>query len=348
MAAGSRRLAGCMVAVAAALSACGGTAPASPAASSCAPGAPAGGASAGLLKLVASFSEIYQGELPVWVTKEARIFERHGLDVDLQYIASATGIAALVSGQTTISQGGGSEALSAAVAGADLVLLGNLIPVYPYVFEVSSEIKTVNDLKGKKVGVSSPGSQSDIATRLGLRKNGLDPDRDVTIVPVGSSQNRTAALKTGAIQGGLDQLPYSVILERAGLHPLFDLAALKLPTVNNGIVAQRSYVATHRDTVQRYIDSLVEGIARMKRDKPFAVGVLKKNLRVDDDRALSATYDNAVANLFPSLPYIRSEHLADAVEILSAKNPRVRDFDLNKIMDNSFVKCAADRGLAGS
>jgi len=344
----ARWVAGGVVAAATVLSACGAPAPASPISSSCAPSAAPGAASGGLIKLVASISEIYQGELPVWVTKEAKIFERHGLEVDLQYIASATGIAALVSGQTTFSQGGGSEALSAAVRGADLVLLGNLVPVYPYVFEVPNDIRTITDLKGKKVGVSAPGSQSDIATRLGLRRNGLDPDRDVTIVPVGSSQNRTAALKNGAIQGGLEQLPYSVVLERSGLHPLFNLAALKLPTVNNGIVAQRSYVQSHRDTVQRYIDALIEGIARMKKDKAFAVGVLKKYLKVDDDQALSATYDNAVTNLFPSLPYIRPEHMADAVEVLSAKNPKVRDFDVKKLLDNSFVKCAADRGLQGS
>ncbi len=341
-----RRLSGLFVVPAIALSACGGGAPATaPAASTC---SPAASAAAVLTKIVVSFSEIYQGELPVWVTKAASIFEKNGLDVDLQYIASAASIAALVSGQTQISQGGGSEALSANVSGADLVLIGNLVPVYPYVFEVTSDIKTLSDLKGKKVGVSNPGSASDIATRVGLRKQDLDPDKDVTIVPVGSSQNRTAALKSGAIQGGLDQLPYSLILEKAGLHQLFDLASLKLPTVNNGIAVQRSYMNAHREVVQRYIDSIVEGLTRMKMDKPFAISVLKKQLKLDDEQALSITYDYAVKNLFPSLPSVTKEQLADSVDVLSAKNPKVRDYDVTKMLDNSFVKCAADRGLAGS
>ena len=341
-----RRFAGLFAVPAIVLTACGGGAPATaPAGSSC---APATSGMAAPTKIIASFSEIYQGELPLWVTKEAKIFEKNALDVELQYFASATSIPALVSGQTQISQGGGSEALSANVGGADLVLIGNLIPVYPYVFEVSSDIKTLSDLKGKKVGVSQPGSASDIATRVGLRKQGLEPDKDVTIVPVGSSQNRTAALRTGAIQGGLDQLPYSLILEQqAGLHPLFDLASLKLPTVNNGIVVQRSYMNSHRDVVQRYIDSILEGIARMKTDRAFAVGVLKKNLKLDDEKALSLTYDNAVKNLFPSVPNVTKEQLADSVEVLSVKNPKVRDYDVSRMLDNSFIKCAADRGLAG-
>jgi NitT/TauT family transport system substrate-binding protein len=330
-----------------AVTGCGGVASPAPAASSCGP-APSASASASTVKIVASFSEIYQGELPLWVTKEARLFEKHGLEVELQYIASATSIAALVAGQTQISQGGGSEALSANIGGADLVLLGNLVPVYPYVFEVSADIKTISDLKGKKVGVSARGSQSDIATRVGLKKQGVDPDKDVTIVPVGSSQNRTAALKSGAIQGGLDQLPYSLILERTGIHPLFDLAKERLPTVNNGIVAQRAYVSAHRDVIQNYIDALVEGIARMKKDKVFAVGVLKKYLKLDDDQALSLTYDYGTKNLFPSVPTIKPEHLADSIQVLGEKNPKARDYDVTKMLDPSFVKCAEDRGLARS
>jgi NitT/TauT family transport system substrate-binding protein len=295
------------------------------------------------IKLTVAYSEIYEGELPVWVTMDAGLFAKHGLDVDLQYIASSTTVPALISGQTKVSQGGGSEALSAIAEGADLVVIGSLVPVYPYVFEAPLSIKTVSDLKGKKVGVSNPGSASDIATRIGLKREGLDPDKDLTIVAVGSSQNRTAALKNGSIQGGLDQLPYSLILERSGFHPLFDMVSLKLPTVNNGIVVRRSVLKSQRDAIQRYIDAIVEGIARMKKDKAFSIAVYKKYLKLDDDPALSATYDYAVANLFPSQPLVTPEQFADSVTVLSQKNSKVRDVDLNKVIDNSLVKSAVAR-----
>jgi NitT/TauT family transport system substrate-binding protein len=318
-----------------ALAGCSGSSSAAPQASS----AP--------VRLVVSYSEIYEGSWPLWLTADAGLFKKHGLDVELQYIASATSIAALTAGQTQVSQGGGSEALSATVGGADLVLIGNLVPVYPYVFEVPASIKSLNDLRGKKVGVSAAGSQSDIATRAGLARVGLSPDKDVTIVPVGSSQNRTAALQTGSIQGGLDQPPYSIILERSGFHPLFDLAALKLPTVNNGIVVQRSFLKDHKSAAQSYVDALIEGIARLKKDRAYAVAVLKKWLKMDDDPAANATYDFAVDSLFPSLPHIKPEHMADAVEVLSQKNPKVKDFDIKKMIDDSFVKSAADRHVGG-
>jgi ABC-type nitrate/sulfonate/bicarbonate transport system substrate-binding protein len=118
--------------------------------------------------------------------------------------------------------------------------------------------------------------------------------------------------------------------------------------VNNGIVAQRAYVAAHRDVIQNYIDALVEGIALMKKDKAFSVGVLKKYLKLDDDQALSLTYDYGTKNLFPSVPTIKPEHLADSIQVLSERNPKARDYDVTKMLDPSFVKCAEDRGLARS
>ena len=324
--------------------ACGGAAPATTGSA-----APSGGANAAataqptVTKLVVGYSEIYEGALPVWYAFEKGIFAKNFLDVDLQYTESSTGIAALVSNKTQIYQGGGSQTLSANVEGSDLVLIGNLVPTYPYVFMVGPDIKTIQDLKGKKVGVSNPGSTSDIATRVGLQKEGIVADKDVTIVAVGSSQNRTAALKNGSIQGGLDQPPSSFALEAAGFRVLFDMAKQKLPVVNNGIVVQRSYIASNRAVVQRYVDSIVQATAALRKDKAGAVTVYKKYLK-DTDEALAKTYDYAM-ELFPNLPYARADQMADSVRVLGANNDKVKSYDLSKMLDESFVKSAADRGL---
>lgn len=318
---------------------------ASPASASAPTASKPAAAAGALTKVTVGYSEVYEGALPLWYAQESGLFKKNGLEADLQFIASSTGIAALLSGQTQVFQGGGSQTLSANVGGAELLLIGNLVPVYPYVFEVSPEIKTLDDLRGKKVGVSSAGSTSDIATRVLLRKVGLDPDKDVQILAVGSSQNRTAALLNGSIQAGLDQPPGSLELEARGFRPLFDLAALKLPVVNNGIVVQRAFAASNRDTVQRYVDSIVESIAALRKDKPGAVDVLMKNLKIEDRKTAETTYDYAVT-LFPGAPTATAAHLGDSVDELSVKNPRVREYDLSRMLDESFVKSAVDRGLA--
>jgi NitT/TauT family transport system substrate-binding protein len=319
------------------------SASAKPAASGAASAKPAAASSG---KLQTSFSEIYEGQIPVWVTQDAGIFKQNGLDVDQTYIASSNVIAAVISGQVAIAQGGGSEALSAAASGADLEVIGNLVPVYPYILYVSKDINAVADLKGKKIGVSSHGSASDIATRVALKKVGLDPDKDVSIITVGSSTNRTAALQSGAIQGGMDQPPSAYDLEKQGLHPLFDMASLKAPTVNNGVIVQRSWLASHKDVAQKYIDSLVQGIARSKADRPFAAQTLAKYMKLDDKDAAKRSVDYADDNLFASTPTIKKEDFADAIDVLSETNAKVKGFDATKIIDNSLVESAVQRGLA--
>ena len=297
------------------------------------------------VKLVVGYSEIYEGELPVWAAFEAGIFKQNGLDVDLRYTASTTGVAALVSGEIQVFQGGGSESMSANLGGEDLVLVGDLVPVYPYVFMVQKEIQSIADLKGKKVGVSNPGSTSDIATRVGLAGVGLVPDKDVTIIAVGSSQNRTAALQSGQIQGGLDQPPFSYDLEALGLHSLFSMAEKKLPIVNNGVVVKRSYLNANRAVVQRYVDSLVQAIAKIKKDKAFSVGVYKKYLKIDDETKLGRTWEYATTELFPALPYPKVDQFNDIVPELAKRNEKAKTYDVSKMIDESFVKSAADRGL---
>ena len=296
-------------------------------------------------KMVVAYSEIYEGQLPVWAAFEAGYFKQNGLDVDLRYIPSTTAIQSLVANEVQVTQGGGSEAMAANLGGSDLVVIGNLVPVYPYVFMVQKDIQSLNDLRGKKVGVSNPGSVSDIATRVSLTAAGLVPDKDVTIVAVGSSQNRTAALQSGQIQGGLDQPPYSYDLEKLGLHSLFSMAEQKLGIVNNGMVVQRSYLNANRAVLQRYVDSIVQGLARVKKDKAFSVQVYKKYLKIDDEVALGRTWEYATTGLFPSLPYPKLDQWNDIVPELAKRNDKAKTYDVSKMLDDSFVKSAADRGL---
>ena len=217
--------------------------------SACAPAAPAAAptappTSAPVTAMSMGYSNIAGGELATYYALEKGAFTSRNLQVDGQLVAGgANTMAALLAGQLQVADAGGSEALSAVASGADLVIVATLAPVYPYVFEVIPDIKTTQDLIGKKIGVATLGGSADIATRVALRQAGLDPDKDVTIVATGSAQNRTAALASGAIQGGMvGGPPETLELESRGLHPLMDLAALKLPTANTSVIVQRAWL----------------------------------------------------------------------------------------------------------
>ena len=297
-------------------------------------------------KIVVTYGSVAADVLPTYVALEGGFFLRNGLDVDLQLISSSTAaVAALVSQKADFVQAGGSEAVSSAVGGADVVVTAITSPVYSYLLEAASEIKAPSDLKGKKVGISTAGSSSDVAVRVALRKIGLEPDRDVTVVAIGGVPQRVAAMQTGAIQATVANPPETTTLERAGFHPLLDLAGLKLPATNQTTITRRDVVATRPQVVQAFVDALVQSIAYMKKNKQFTVGVLKKYFKSEDDAAMGATVDFYVSEVLPPLPYPKADLFADAITVLAAKNDKVKTFDVNKILDPSFVQKAADRGL---
>jgi len=297
-------------------------------------------------KLVVSYSNVIGDELPLWCTKEGGFFEQNALDIgDLQNIASAQGVPAVISNNVQIAQVGGSEALSVNAEGGDLVVVAQLAGVYPFVLEVAAPIKTIADLKGKKVGVSSVGSSSDIATRAALKKMGLDPDKDVVIVAVGSAAQRTAAMLSGAIDAGVSQPPDSLAVEAKGFHVLYDLASQRLPSANTSVVVTRTFLNANRAVVQRYVDSLVQGIKKMKAERQFGIDVLKKYFKSTDDTAMAATYDFYAQLVTSTQPFPRPEMFADAQTILGAKSDKVKNYDVTKMLDTTFVQSAIDRGL---
>lgn len=318
-------------------------------AAGCAPAVPAGAPTASpvaLKHMTVAYSNISATVMPEWMAKEAGLFEKHGLDVDLQYIASATSVAAVVSGQMQLATVGLSEVLGAIAGGADLVVIATQVPAYTYVFEVAPGIQSMADLKGKSVGISRTGSSSDIATRVVLKKFGMDPDKDVQLVQTGSVSDRTAAMKSGAIQGAVAAPPETLAVERLGWHQLFDLAALGLPAVTLGLVVQRSYRDASSATLQAYVDAVVEGIARVRSDRPLASALLKKNLNIESAKDVDATYSYfSRPELMPTYPYPRPEQFTDTLAILGQSNERLAKLEVATLLDPSFIKSAEDRGV---
>ena len=299
-------------------------------------------------KVTAAYSNISADDWLPWYALEKGIFKENGLEVDLQSInGGAQTSAALLANQIQIGQFGGAEALSANAGGADLVVVANLAPVYPYKLYVQKGITSITGLKGKKVGVSNAGGSSDIATRAALKAAGLDPDKDVTIVAVGSHANRTAALLAGSIDAGVDDPPEDLELVKAGLTALVDLAGQKLPAANTGVIMQRTFLNANKDTVQAYVDSLTIARARMKADKAGAAAILGKYFKITDQAPLDNAYDFFMNEVTTAYLYPDVVQFKDAVEILGKGNPNIAKVDIAKMIDRTFMQSAQDRKLGG-
>lgn len=309
-----------------------------------APAASASPAPGGGTPLAVTYSSVSGDDLPVWIAYESGLFAQHGLDVSLKLVVGSTNMATLLSGETQIAQGGAGEIISAAASGADPVLVANIAPVYPFILEVAPGIQSADDLRGKTLGVSTVGASDYIATRIVLQKLGLDPDKDVTIVQVGISSARIAALSSGGIQASLIDRSLVPTAEAQGAHPLYDLAKEQIATVDTGVEVEGAWLNAHRDLMQRYVDAIVEAISREKNDEAYSVSILEQYYQSTDAAAMTDVYRAYMATV-PSLPYPAVDQFSDAATQLAVLDPRVANVALDGLVDRSFVESAATRGL---
>jgi len=180
-------------------------------------------ASAQLFKLKTSYSALTANMAAYWLAKETRLFEKHGLDVDVVLIESGTTtIQALVAGETQIAMGGGTVAVSSALAGADLISIASIESRLPYGLLAQKEIKTLEQLKGKKHAISRFGSIADLGSRLILQRFGLIPDKDITLLQIGGTSTRLAALSKRTVDSTILTPEFFLVAKKAGFTILVD------------------------------------------------------------------------------------------------------------------------------
>ena len=214
--------------------------------------APAGQAKP-LVKVVTGYGSTDGGGAVLGFAKETKLFEKHGLDVVL--VGMGTGsvsLRALIAKDLQISSLSGSGLVQAALQGADTVLIAAL--VNGFVFKVFSapEISSPAQLKGKKLGVSRYGATSDFAVRLALKKWGLNPERDVNILQIGTSQDTVRAMQTKMLDAGVTTGTSSLIARKAGFRELGDLADLGLDYPTSAIGTTKSYLQKNEATVKGF------------------------------------------------------------------------------------------------
>lgn len=297
------------------------------------------------VKLTVSVGAADPGYTPTYLAKLGGIFQRNSLDVNIQVIPGPQALAALVSGQIQIATAGAGETLSAAVAGADLAIVASPNPSFAGYIYAAPSIKSPSDLKGKKAAITSPGGTYDTLLRASLPKIGLEPDKDVTFIATGSITNALAALLEGAVQISPSAIgPNSIKLEQNGCHVIYDPAGI--PFAAASTVMQRSWIASNRAVAQRYVDSIVEAIAREKKDKTFTLQSMQDFLQTSDQQVLNVTYDYySQDKITTPLPFPKAELYSIQLEQIAKQNAAAKSFDINKIVNPEFVQSASDRHL---
>ena len=303
-------------------------------------------AAAPLEKIIVGWSAVAGSQAPVWITKEAGLFEKNGLDVTLIYIdGGSKATQALLSGDVPIAQIGGNAPVVARLRGADVTMIAGLLNVLAYSLVVAPEIKKPEDLKGKKLSVSRFGSNSDYATRKILLKWGLRPDVDTAVLQIpGGQPARLAAVQSGQIHGMVAQPPVTNLARKFNLNILAQPEDFGGAYPTTPVSSRVSFIKQRRETVTKFMRALVEGLHVYKTQKEFSKKVYAKYIKVNDQDVLEDSYQ-FFSRLVPAKPYPPLDGIKEALIELGESDPKARGAAPEEFADMSFVKELDDSGF---
>jgi NitT/TauT family transport system substrate-binding protein len=290
-----------------------------------------------LKKVQVGVPAISMGNIIIYFTKDAKIYEKYGLDVDPVAVAGS-GIAskALISGSVLISPIATPTAMTAVLAGSDMVILAHTMPGVIQSLVVRPDIKRTEDLKGKTIGVTTFGSLTDFLVKYLARQKGLNPDKDFAFLQIGTDSDRFLALQQGKIQGATLSHPNFIFAQRAGFHVLWDFFK-EVDYPWSEIATTRTQIKQDRDLVMRYMRAHLEGIARFKQEPDLAKKVIKKMLRLDDDPLAQESWELFAKHRIAA-PYPNIKGLKTSYEYVAATRPDVYKHKPEEFVDSSFVE----------
>ena len=287
------------------------------------------------------YSAISGDQLPAWVAKEAGIFDKNGLNIDLIFFTGgSTSILALVSNDVPITQVSGPGVVNSVLAGSDAVFVAGGITSLNYVLMGRPGIKSPEQLKGGSVAISRFGSATDSIARFALRKIGLTPGKDVTLVQVGSGPDRLNAALTGKVTASVINPPSSFMAERKGMTVLADVAQMGLVFQHTAPVTTRRFIKEHPETVRSYLKAHVEAVHRIWTDKEITVRTLAKYMGQSVERdILEKTRDNILTEaLLPKKQYPSVEGLKTVLGDIAERDPRAKNAKPEQFIDLTFIK----------
>lgn len=282
-----------------------------------------------LKKIKIGYPAISYNQIHIWVAKDAGLFRKHGLDAEVIFFRGGQiATQALVAGDPPIVNIG--TVVQAGLQGHDVALIASSESAYNYSVVAKAGIAKMEQLKGKRLGVSGFGSASHNAALILFRKFNLEPNKDVALVVAGPTMERLAAVDAGRIDATIltpSELPRA---RRHGLVEVFDMLDLGIEVQGNGFATSRAFIRTQRDTVMGALKAYVESIYYIARNREETRRITSKYMRTTEADVLDATYEWFVKRVakkpYPTLKGI--QFLLDEItpKMAQAKNAKPEQF----------------------
>jgi NitT/TauT family transport system substrate-binding protein len=269
---------------------------------------------------------------PLWVTKEAKLFEKYGNNVQLIFIqGAASAAAAITSGDAQVGMFSPQVVIS--TPGLDLVMFGRLGNTMDNRIYVRKGIKSLKEVK--RVAISRFGSNADFAARYLIQREGLRPDVDVALLQVGNQSNRIVAVETNNADAAMLTPPMTLQARKLGLSLLIDASKLNIPYSSLMFVARRPYLGKNRADLVNFTKAMIEGVYLYKSNKEFSLKVLAKYMKLQDREVLE---ENFREYDFPTKPYPAKEFYELPIQEVGKKDPKVLKENPEHYADMSLVK----------
>ncbi len=299
-----------------------------------------------LNRLKVTYSAMSAASLVTWVAKEAGIFQKHGLDVGLVYISGGTmAMATTIAGETQITQGAGTGSILAKLGGADTVMIATIIDTTNQSLMVLPEIRTPQDLRGKRLGVTRFGSLSDFGTRHYLQQVGLDPEKDVRILQIGGLPEILAAIQGGSIQGGAISSPTLTKAKLLGYLELVDLGSLGIKYPATSYMTTDAFIKSNRPVLSSFLKAIIETAHFVKQNKERSVDVLRKYTKINELPILEDTYQIYVQRYIRLVPTSSPQEVKTVLDQVKDKDPRARTTDYGSFIRNELMREVEQSGF---
>ncbi len=304
-------------------------------------------------KLRLGLSSIGATNGSIWAAEEKGLFRKHGVDVEVIFIGGggARVVSSLLAGDINFSVGGGEGSIRSQMRGAETVIASSTLTKGLQRILAKPEIKTYQDLKGRKIGITQFGSAAHLVLALMLKKWNMRPDQ-VQTLQVGSSPALLASLDKGGIDAAVLTLPTFFLAEDKGYRVVGDPMTMDIYYLQNTLESTRSFLRKNRDQALKFMRGYIEGIAYFKKNKKESLDIMGRKLRIQssqerDVRYLEMSY-NLMTAAYSDVPYPSLRAVQSIVDKIAEEDPKVKERDVRSFVDDTLVKELEDSGFIKS
>jgi len=299
-------------------------------------------------KLVVGYSGITAIQAPFWIIKDAGYFKQEGLDANLIYIAASSTMAqAMMAGEVAISTANSQAIVDTGLQGGDLVAVGAIVNFVALYVIAAPEIKTVQDLRGKPVGVTRFGATTDFAMQMFLKKYGLEPVRDVPIIQIGGLPELAAGLSNKSIYAAAMSYPMGLVAQQAGMKMLANLAKEQIPFLHQGLTTTARFMRERRPQAKAFVRAYGKAVHFMHTRKEESKAIVSRYTKVTDPGMLEGTIQYAY-DFVEKIPLVKREAIQVTLDESGKKNPKAKQAKLEQFYDNSLVQELINEGFFAS